>query len=535
MVRLYDKYFEEIVKLNPTFATFMGIHKYNDKFENVYSKEYISMYKKIILKYIKLNNKELIKDSTNHYARLLNYELTMSLDGYKYNGELLPIDQNNIIPIMIQMVNDKFFPQDTIQDYRNIINRYKVVATICDTMIERMKEGIKKGYVQPKRIIKLVIKQYEIILKDKEYYITVPKEIQDEFNKTIDNYFVVSIKKLLLFLKDVYIKRCRNTIGYYDLPNGNKFYEHIAKSFTTTNMNIDEIHDLGLFEVNRIHNEMILIKNKVNFKESLKQFNNYLKTNKKFQYRNRNEIMNGYKIEQTLIEKTIMPKYFHKAKKGFLSHNYLIKPVPKYQEKNSPGAYYYMPSSDLKRKGCFYLNMYDISSVTKYTTKVLSLHEGNPGHHYQLTYTIDQKLPLYVIYADYTAYIEGWALYTETLGDYTDPYNYYGKLSYEMLRALRLVIDTGIHYYKWSFNKVLKYFKKHYNGSDTEIINEIHRYIANPGQALAYKIGELTIKKLRCNWSGDIKDFHQKILENGPMPMNLLIEKFNTINYTNIQ
>ena len=256
MSKLYDKFFDDIIKLNPTFATFIGNHKYNDKYENSYSNEYLDTLKKLILKYNKLNKIELYKNNNNYYSKLLDYELKMSIEGFKFRDELLPIDQNNIISNIIQMVNDKFFPQNTVQDYKNIISRYKDIAKVCDTIIERMNEGIQKGYVQPKRIIKLVIKQFEDILTNKEYYIKVPKEIHNEFYTAIDDYFVSSIQKLLSFLKKTYIKKCRNTIGYYDLPNGKKHYEFLAKSYTTTDMSIDEIHKLGLSEVKRIFNEM---------------------------------------------------------------------------------------------------------------------------------------------------------------------------------------------------------------------------------------------------------------------------------------
>jgi uncharacterized protein (DUF885 family) len=426
------------------------------------------------------------------------------------------------------MVNDKFFPQDTIQDYKNIISRYKDLYIICDTIIENMEKGIIKGYVQPKRIIKIVIKQFENILKDKDYYITVPIKIRKEFNDAINTYFVTSVQKLLVFLKTKYLKKCRNTIGYYDLPNGRDMYKFFAKSYTTTDMSIDSIHKLGLSEVKRIYNEMKTIKQDVGFKGNMKQFSNYLRDDPKFFFKTRNEVLKAYEKEQTYIEKNVLPKYFHTMKNSnkFLSHNYQIKAIPKYQETDSPMAYYYMPSKDIKRKGCFYLNMHNLKALTKYTVKALSLHEGNPGHHYQLTNIIDNKLPIYVMYSDYIAYIEGWALYSESLDNYTDHYEYYGKLSYEMLRALRLVIDTGIHHYGWSYKKTYKYFKKYYNGADSEIINEINRYIVDPGQALAYKIGELTIKRLRSNWKGDIKDFHSKILEYGPLPLNILEAKF---------
>jgi uncharacterized protein (DUF885 family) len=526
-MELYNQYYKEILKMNPTMSTFVGFHSDNDKYENIYSKEYIDNSKSLLLKYKKLNDKVKNKD---YHNKLLDYELKMSLNSYKYKFELLPIDQESIIPTVIQMVNDKFFPQDTVNDYKNIMKRYKDIKVVCDTMIENMRKGIKMGYVQPKRIIKLVIDQYTSILKNKEYNIKVPKQIHKEYYEVLDTYFVSSIRKILHFLKKEYYPKCRITIGYYDYPNGRNMYQYLANYYTTTDMSVEEIHNLGLKEVARINQEMINTKNNTDFKGSLKQFHTFMKNDKQFQYKNRKDALKGYKNEQNLINSTVMNKYFYKmdgSNSKYVSHDYGIKAIPKYQEQDAPGAYYYMPSKDLKRKGNFYLNMYDLTGVTKYTVRALSLHEGNPGHHYQLTLIIDKKLPLYIIYSNHIAYIEGWALYAESLGDYTDMYIYYGRLSYEMLRALRLVIDTGIHHYKWSYNKTLKYFKKYFNGSNTEIVNEIHRYIADPGQALAYKIGELTILDLRKKWKGDIKDFHKKILENGPTPINLLIKEFD--------
>ena len=221
------------------------------------------------------------------------------------------------------------------------------------------------------------------------------------------------------------------------------------------------------------------------------------------------------------IEDNIMPKYFNNIK----HYNYKIKEIPKYLAKNSTGAYYYMKSIDNKRKGTFYLNTYNYKSNPKYLVESLVLHEGNPGHNYQLSYSFDLNLPYFLIYGGSTAYIEGWALYTESLGEYKNNYSYFGKLIHEMLRAARLVVDIGIHCYNWSFEKSVNYLRKTTGLSYYECKNEILRYIANPAQALSYKIGErfiLDLKKDFLKTNNNLKEFHELILKKGPIPLKFL-------------
>jgi len=226
---------------------------------------------------------------------------------------------------------------------------------------------------------------------------------------------------------------------------------------------------------------------------------------------------------QSKLNKFIMKKLFKKK----ISHDYLIEAVPKYNEKYAPSAYYVLGDLNKKRKGKFYINLGNLKTHNKIYVESLSLHEGNPGHHYQITYVNDSNLPLFIKIGSFTAYDEGWALYCENLGEYNDILSYYGKLNMEMLRALRLVIDTGIHYYEWSESRCLSFMKRYLFDDEKNILSEIHRYMANPGQALAYKIGELSIINLKKKYKGDIKNFHEEVLELGSIPLEILNKKLS--------
>jgi len=392
-----------------------------------------------------------------------------------------------------------------------------------------MKEGKKKKHIISTFDCEKIIEQLNNVLKNKSYMpnkknmALIPSSIKKEYLEVIEKYFLTNVIKINKFLKKEYLPHCLKEGGLYYLPNGKKNYQYLINSYTTlNNLTAEKIHKLGLSEVNRINIELENIKNKLGFNGSLKQFKEYMKKSPENYYKSPTETMNAYKDMRSEINKTIMPTYFNEK----ISHNYEIKAIPKYMSDYSTGAYYRMASYDNSRKGVFYLDTNNLKSNQKYETLVLSLHEGNPGHHYQLTHSIDNKIPKFFLYIMHnTAYIEGWGLYCESFVDKDDLLNYYGRLNYEIMRAVRLVVDTGIHHYGWSYKKAYDYYDKYCLSSKKETQNAILRYIANPGQALGYKIGEMFIMNLRDDFlkkNNDIKAFHNHFLKYGALPLCLM-------------
>lgn len=527
-MKLYDRFYEEYKKENSWLGTFLGESKYYKYYTNSASKEHMDLMKNMYIKYFK----KIPKKTNDVYMMAFKQFLEEALESYKYDTELIPIDQGS--NYILDFAEDSsgsgsYYPLKTIKNYKDMIHRIGEFEIYCDTELENMKKGIEKKYMIPKLLCEKVIEQLEGLLKSKGYIPDnkiIPKSIKKEYLDCLDKKFKPIIEKHLEFIKKEYYPHCRDTLGYSHLPDGKNLYKFIAKSYVNCDDNIKKIHNLGLSEVKRIKKEMIDTKNKLGFKGSLKKFHKHLQDDKFF-CKNKNEVMNEYTKIRTDIYKNIYPKYFYESEKP--SHNYLLKEIPEISKEYSSAAYYYMPSYDLKRKGAFFLDPDSLRGHSKYTMKALSLHEGNPGHHYQLTYSIDKKIPKYMLFIDHsTCYIEGWGLYSENFTPKDDLYDWFGKLEYEMLRACRLVVDTGIHYYNWNFDKTYNYILKNTNMNEHEVRNETLRYIASPGQALAYKMGEIFFKNLRKkNEKMNIKEFHKRVLENGPLPCNLIEQKFN--------
>lgn len=506
------KYFNDILELNPSFGSFLGDKKYDNDYENSNSKEYIKECKRILEKYKNLPIKT-IEDE------VLHSEVNDNLKGFKYKFYLIPFSSHNNNIINFTFFNKTFYQLKTDKDYKNLVKRYEKFIEYIDDGIKNMKVGIKKGMVLPKLICKKMIIELDKFYETKGYIIEVPKKYEYIFDK-----YSIKLKELLDFIKKDYLKKCINGVGICNLPNGKEMYRYLVKSETTTNMTPEEVYSFGLKEVKRIRNELEVLKKKMGYNCSLLDFYKKMKNDPKNYCKTKEDVVKKYDEIGKNIAKTVIPKYFWKNVTP-----YELKAVPKDMEEGNAGAFYY--PGNKKRVGTFYINTRDIKENPLYNMMALTLHEGVPGHHYQFRYMIENKIPFYRIYSiDGTAYAEGWGLYAESLGDY-DNYNYFGRLNYEIFRALRLVVDTGIHYYGWTFDKAVSYMMKYLAFEKTEIESEVERYICIPGQALCYKIGETVIKNLRDSYmkkdGADIRDFHEKILENGVLPLNILQDQFS--------
>tara|TARA_B100000795_G_C22805269_1_gene444412 strand:+ start:5652 stop:7271 length:1620 start_codon:yes stop_codon:yes gene_type:complete len=528
---LFENYFEEYIEHYPTMATFIGINKYNHMYPNYYSDQEILKSKNFDKKYlgliVKAEKKKLSLRDT-HHLKVLKSRILSNLDSYKYEFHLLPLDQfNNFIINYLDMASGlSYLPLKTKKDFNNLIIKTTNFFELIDTTICRMREGISRNLVFSKIIMEKTLKQLKNVIKTKDYLVEdkkIPADLKKKYYEVLDKQFTKKIKKVIKFLENDYIPKCSNDLKY---PGGPKVYKYLVKKYTTLkNPSIPNIHKLGLTEVERINKEI----NKL-FKSNdmIKPTNNNLRT---MTFKTKSNVLKDYERVRNIINKKLIPKYFNVK----ISHDYLLKKVPTFKEENDAGAYYMMCSIDNKRKGTFFLNLGKVEDHQTYSTFSLSLHEGNPGHHFQLTLANDLNLPNFVTYCDdEISYVEGWALYAESLAhdflkDSTDKKDImyrFGCYNYEMMRACRLVVDTGIHYYGWNFKKCFDFMKKYTTFSNNEIETEIYRYVVYAGQALSYKIGELKFKELReyylKNKKGTIKDFHKKVLEMGSCSMELL-------------
>ena len=339
---------------------------------------------------------------------------------------------------------------------------------------------------------------------------------------------IPSYQLLGKYFKDEYLPQSRGTVGLYDIPDGRKLYEVLAKSFTTTNLSPKEIHQIGLDEVQRIRGEMEVVIKELEFEGSFKDFLTFLREDERFYYKTSEELFEGYLAVSKRIDPELVKLF------GNLPRTpYGLRAIPEESAPDTTTAYYMSPSPDGLRAGYYYVNLYKPETRPKFEMEVLSVHEAVPGHHLQISLAMEMgEMPMFRRVSPYTAFVEGWGLYSESLGYdlglYKDPYSKFGQLTYDMWRAVRLVVDTGMHYYEWDRQKAIDYFLDNAGKSELDIINEIDRYIVMPGQALAYKIGQmkfLSLKQKARTELGEefnIRDFHDTVLSQGALPLNEL-------------
>ena len=411
-----------------------------------------------------------------------------------------------------------------------------------ENTIAAMRMGMQTGLMPPKFIMEQTLPQmknvFDVESADKSIFyvpandIDAPDEVKNNINSElisiIDTYVNPAYVKLHDFVRDEYLPLCRTEAGIWSLPNGDEMYKFAVKNYTTTDLTPDEVFDIGMSEVNRIKQEMENVKNEIGYTGTLDEFNTYLKTDPQFYYTDKDSLMEGYRtILRNMDEK--LPSLF-----GTLPQApYDIIEIEEFRAKSAPAAYYYSAPEDRSRPGYFYVNAYDLPSRPKYTMTALALHEAVPGHHLQIT--IGQELPNLPRFrkdGGETVFVEGWGLYAEHLGYesgmYEDPYQKYGALTFEMWRACRLVVDAGMHYKRWTREQAKEFLTSNTPGSELDMASEIDRYISWPGQALAYKIGELKFKELRkkaedrLGENFDVREFHDTVLKNGALPIKIL-------------
>ena len=544
----FETYFDEFIELNPIYATFIGDDRYDDKLANGLSVEYRTKEVALYNKYAEIVSsidRNLLEGQDRLSYDIFLEQMENNIEGSQFESHLLPINQFRSRPsFMAQLGSGKsIHPFKTVKNYEDFLGRIESFETWVDTAIFYIREGIKRGIVQPKILIEKTYPQFEAhVVDDAEesiFYTPItnfPEEFSEEdksrltesYTDAIRNKIVPSYKKLAEFIKDEYLPNGRTSIGLSDLPNGAKWYAYRVKSITTTSLDPLEIHEIGLNEVKRIRTEIEKVMEQVGFKGTLSEFFESLKTDPQHYYDKEEDLIAGYGTIRDRVDPELT-KLFSVLPKA----DYEIRPVEAFRAKTAAGGSYMAPSPDGSRPGVFYANTYDLSARPKYSMEALFLHEASPGHHFQIAMQFEQKdLPKFRRFGGYTAYTEGWALYAEGLGKelgiYTDPYQYYGRFAAEIFRAIRLVVDTGMHSKGWSREEALDYLYENSGSAETRAVAEIERYLAIPGQALAYKIGQMKILELKeyskdnLGEKFDIREFHNVVLKDGALPLSVL-------------
>jgi prolyl oligopeptidase len=544
--RLYEDYWEFILKENPTFATYLGDHRSDNWLEDVSSEAYhqrIDRFRKF------LSDLKGLKKPINGEDRL-NYdlfkrELSLQIEGAKYQPYLLPITQQTGPHIDLpQLIT--YHPFKTLQDYANYISRLTQFRRVFDQTITNLRTGIDRKIVQPRNVVEKIIPQLEaqiVSVPDKSELHKpmdkLPSEISgeaalriaSEVDDSILNYVVPAYTKLLNFLREEYLPKSRTHPGVWSIPNGRAMYAYSIRLHTTTRLTPSQIHRLGKRELARISKEIGVILRKVQFNGNLQQYNETLRKDKSNFYTTGQDLLDGFKqILQQMDAR--LAEFFGRLPEA----KYDFREIEEWRADAAPAAYYYAPPEDRSRPGYFYVNTYKPETRPKYMMEALAYHEAVPGHHLQIAIQRElTNLPKFRRHGGYTAFVEGWALYAEFLskqmGFYRDIIADYGRLTAEAWRASRLVVDTGIHSLKWTRDQAIEFLKNNTASSEQDIASEVDRYIAWPGQALAYKMGELKIRELRAKAERrlkrrfDIRKFHDELLNDGALPLDILQTK----------
>ena len=547
----FEKYllnqWEQNLKDSPIFASLLGNKSFNQKIKSNSIEEFFKNKAKL--------NKDLINLNSFNYEKLnsdnkLNYKLKRitlnnSIEAAEYPSYYMSLNQRGGVQSYYETGDRLVY--ESKQDYEDWLIRLSKYADNIANTKTNVEEGLEKGYTQPQLVTRQVILQIDNILnseiEDNPYlkiFLTADNsffnegEKEDLINRAtllIQSQIIPAYVDLNNFLKNTYLPNSRSSIGLNGVPEGDKWYEYAARYHTTTNLTPDEIHDIGLKEVLRIRKEMEQIITDLEWDGDFKSFLNYLRTSPRFYYDNPEDLLNAYLIMAKSID-PLLPKIF----KVFPRAPYGVIPIPAESAPYTTTAYYNSPAKG--RPGYFYANLYKPESRPKYEIPVLTVHEAVPGHHFQISIAQElENVPTFRKYQSFTAFVEGWGLYSEELGEfmnlYDDPYDKFGQLTYDMWRAIRLVVDTGMHYKNWSRQEAIDLFVENTAKSKLDIENEVDRYIAWPGQALAYKIGQLKMLELRNKAEKelgdkyDIKDFHHELLKRGSLPLDILEDYIN--------
>jgi len=549
LTKLFSDYKEYIMRNYPEGATYDGDHRYDNKLTDLSESGVLSRLDSIRNFYEQL---KLIDSSKLSDENKLNYHLVAdmfqeTIEGSKFQNHLIPLTQQDGIHIGFPQIIESQ-PFNTPSDFHHYFERLKGFDKQVTDVIELMNKGVKLKIVPPKFSMEQVLTQIEAIKNSPTDSIPFMKPVKsidskwkhedklrviNELTESINTHVKPSYQKLYDYITGTYLPNCRDEDGVWSIPNGVERYQFEIKHETTTDMNADEIFTLGMSEVQRIQVLMEKLKQQIGFEGTLQEFNKHLLTDSAFWYSDKDKMLNDFREILHKVDGKL-PSLFGRLPKA----PYALKEMEMYRAKSAPQAYYYAAPEDRSRPGYFYVNTFDLPSRPKFTMTSLAMHEAVPGHHLQISIAQElESLPWVRRQMGFTAFVEGWALYSESLGYetgmYDDVYQRYGALTFEMWRACRLVVDAGIHSKHWTREQGVQFMLTHASNSELDTRSEVDRYIVWPAQALAYKIGELTIKSLRkkaeteLGTKFNIKKFHDAVLENGAIPLAVLEMNIN--------
>lgn len=549
---MFAEYDEEFLALNPITATFRGDHRFDDRFVNSLSDDYQQATRSLVERYTE--RLRAFDPATLDEQDRLSYEIfELNLADLREGFEgghfelrnLIPVNQFSSMHLLMAILGGggNVQPFRTAEDYENWLSRSAGFADWVDTAIARMREGIQRGVVQPRAIMEKTLPQLEAqIVDDPEASLfwrpitDMPDAIADAdrerlaaaYRSHIQDVLVPAHRRLRDFIRDEYLPRTRETVGLSDIPGGEALYAYNVRTITTTDLTPAEIHAIGKREAERVYAEMERVREEVGFEGDMAAFFEHLRTDPELYPETEEELLASYERLREKIDPAL-DRLFDVRPES----EYVIRPVEPFRAPQMAAAQYFPPAADGSRPGIFYVNTYRLDSRPTYSQEALSLHEASPGHHFQVSIAWElEELPAFRRFGFFTGYVEGWGLYAESLGKelglYTDPYQYLGYLFFDIWRANRLVVDTGMHALGWTRQQAIDWMTSNSPVTDVDVIAEVDRYIAIPGQALAYKIGQLEIRELRTRAERvlgddfDVREFHNVVLTGGPLPLTVL-------------
>lgn len=544
--RLFAETWERDLRNSPTTASYYGEVRFNDKWADVSLASLEREHQDNVAALKKLNAipRRALSAADALNADLFKRMLEERIESAKYKPWFYDMTMREGPQSLNEVA--ELMPFNSVADYEKWLTRLRTLPQHLDQYTALLRQGLKEGRTQPRglmqRAVAIIEQQANTTAEESPFFAKFSKmpatislaeqaRLRQAALEAIGQRVIPAYQRFLGFFRDEYLPKCRESVGIYDTPGGLAFYNNRARFHTTTDLTAEQIHEVGLKEVARIHQEMQQVMDRVKFKGTRQEFFTFLRTDPQFYFTDADDLFRAYVYTTKMIEPEL-PKLFGRLYRTPVG----VKAIPMTSAPNTTTAYYNGPSIDGKRAGYFYANLYRPEVRPKYEIEVLTAHEAIPGHHLQIALAQEQAgLPNFRKFSYITAYSEGWALYSERLGFelglYKNPYSHFGMLTYDMWRAVRLVVDTGIHVKKWSRQQAIDYFKDNAPKTETDIINEIDRYIGWPGQALAYKIGQLHILDLRARAEKtlgtkfDIRAFHDMLLEPGPLPLALLTQR----------